>query len=654
MARLAAHPSSQHAITVVVAAGIAGAGLAGGGNSELAFSAFSVAVWTAVLIGVAAGVFPRSEPPRAAIAAGACLGVLVAIVAVSMAYASDPGSAFKELVRASGYLGLFVLVVVASRRGEVKPWLRGLAGGLMLITLLALGARLLPAVFGDGDLQVAVLAEAEGRLSWPIGYWNGLAAVMAIVSALLAWLAVRSEGRVGRSLATGLIAAPLLGIYFTASRGGFAAVAIGLVVLLAVVRPRLPLIASAALGIGGGAVLIALASTRDDLTNTPGTPAADSQGAEMLVALAAVVVVVTLLRYALDARIPRLRVSRRAKVATAVLVAVGGLAVLVAADPVQRWEDFKAPPAPTASSSPVGPELARSSSSGRYQYWDAALNAFAEQPLTGIGAGDYEPYWYQHTDIQLVTRSAHSLFLENLAELGIVGGLATIAFFATAGFVAWRRLGTLGTPPRDEIAVALTVVAVGVAVAAVEWIWNLPAVFAPVVIAAALLVGPATLPALAPRVAPPMAFVRSRRRFFVGVGVLLVAWAAICASGVVLLAERSLEHGRAANARQDYTDAIAEAREAIDLAPWSSEPYAFLAQSYQLAGDLPRAQHAVKEAIERAPEDWRLWMLATQLDIGANDVAGARLNFERAYDLIPAYKVKRKAYFEALVASNPY
>jgi tetratricopeptide (TPR) repeat protein len=207
----------------------------------------------------------------------------------------------------------------------------------------------------------------------------------------------------------------------------------------------------------------------------------------------------------------------------------------------------------------------------------------------------------------------------------------------------------LGWPPRGAVAAALGVLAAGFAAAAGEWVWNLPAVFGPVIVAAALLTGPATLPALAPRVAPPMAFIRTRRRFAGGVAVLLVAWVAICAAGLLLLAQRALDDSEEAFFRADAEDALAQAAEANQLEPWAAEPYLYMAQVYRATGDIPAAQEAIGEALERAPQQWRTWVTAAQLDIRANDLAGARLNFDRAYELAPNLRQGSERYFRRLV-----
>ena len=84
-----------------------------------------MAIWWAVLIAIALGGRPRSRVPAAALGAGVCLAALCAWTAISIGWASDNGSAFFEAVRVLGYLGLFVLVVVASPRASARAWLGG-------------------------------------------------------------------------------------------------------------------------------------------------------------------------------------------------------------------------------------------------------------------------------------------------------------------------------------------------------------------------------------------------------------------------------------------------------------------------------------------------------------------------------------------------
>ena len=284
--------------------------------------------------------------------------------------------------------------------------------------------------------------------------------------------------------------------------------------------------------------------------------------------------------------------GKRAAIGAAVLAVVA----IVVSDPVQRFDEFKTVPQGTEVT--AGSGLLRSGSSGRWQFWNTAVDGYASAPVGGLGAGGYAPYWIEHREIALPATRAHSLLLETLAELGIVGLALVVAFFAVPALAATGRLREPGRVA--ELAPALGVLAVGFAVASVDWIWDLPGVFVATVIAAALLSGPATLPP-GPRGGPGVVqgTVRSRRRFSGGVAVLIGAWVAICACGLLLLANHSVDAGRDQLGRGRVDDAVSSANNAIDLEPWAAEPRELLALAEERAGDIPAARRAVDEAIER-------------------------------------------------------
>ena len=72
--------------------------------------------------------------------------------------------------------------------------------------------------------------------------------------------------------------------------------------------------------------------------------------------------------------------------------------------------------------------LGTTAGSHRYQYWVAAVHAFESKPLTGIGPGTFQFYWAQHGSLYEFIRNAHSLYLETLAETGVLGGALIVAF----------------------------------------------------------------------------------------------------------------------------------------------------------------------------------------------------------------------------------
>ncbi len=227
----------KHVIGGAVAASAVAVALAGGGFEPTAYAAAGLVVWIAVVIGLAVGVLPRSQPPTAALVAGISLAGLAALTALSLAWASDDGNGFEDVVRTLAYLGAFAAVVLASRRNEATPWLAGLAVGVAAIAAIALLARFEPSLFGNPDADLADLPAVLGRLIYPIGYWNGLAAVMAAAIVLLSWFAATAGSVRARAGAVAALPPVLLALWMTDSRGGIAAAVIAFGVLL-VVGPR--------------------------------------------------------------------------------------------------------------------------------------------------------------------------------------------------------------------------------------------------------------------------------------------------------------------------------------------------------------------------------------------------------------------------------
>ena len=95
-----------------------------------------------------------------------------------------------DVVRVGGYLGVFVLVSLFVRPGEAGSVLSAIAIVGVGVAAAAIASRLLDLGPGDAGLAAAQPA-ASGRLSYPIGYWNGLGALSAMTVPLLVWLASR-------------------------------------------------------------------------------------------------------------------------------------------------------------------------------------------------------------------------------------------------------------------------------------------------------------------------------------------------------------------------------------------------------------------------------------------------------------------------------
>ena len=136
---------------------------------------------------------------------------------------------------------------------------------------------------------------------------------------------------------------------------------------------------------------------------------------------------------------PRDRRGRIVVVAALVLAAVG----IVASDPAARVKGFKALPGADIASSDGGfvkAHLLSGGGSGRWQFWSAALDQWDAHRVLGDGAGTYESWWAQHASFSYFVRDAHSLYLEALGELGIVGFLLIVAVVVSGS----RRRGCSG------------------------------------------------------------------------------------------------------------------------------------------------------------------------------------------------------------------
>ena len=610
-----------------------------GGYSSQVQAAATVVVWWAVVVAIALGGWPRSRVPGAALGAGAFLAALAAWTAASLGWTADAGGTFVEVVRVLGYLGLFALIVIASPRASARDWLGGAAIGLMMIAGLALVSRFEPSFSGDQQLAT-LLPAAAGRLSYPIGYWNGLAAVMAIGIVLLAWLGAHARAAAARAVAVAVIPLPILVIYMASSRGGVAAGAVGLAVLLAIGPDRARMFAGLAIGGLGGALLVSLASSRHELIDALGNSAAAAQGDQMLAFSIAVIVAVGLLRLMVDEPLEWLDVPYRLTRAVGVGVVVVAIAGIVVAGPAKRWDEFKSVGRLETQSTYVATHLSSGSGSGRYQFWSAAIDAFKAHPIDGIGAGGYEAYWDRHGSLSVPVRDAHSLFIESMAELGLVGLLIVLGFLGVAIVAGSRRAPTRS--PGAVVGAALAVLATGMLSAAIDWTWELPACFGLVVLAMAVLTGPATLE-VEGAMRPPSGVVvggagpgpRGSPRTWLGIATLVVAAVAIWAGGISFLTEAKLSDSRDEVSNGNLPAAAQAARDASSLQPWAADPRLQVALVEELAGHLKAANRDLDEAIDHARDDWQLWFVKARLEVKAGDVHAALRALHRARVLNP-------------------
>jgi hypothetical protein len=617
-----------------IAAAYVGLSLLQGGYATTSVAWGVIVVWILVGGGIMLRAWPEGEPSRLASWSAGCFAALALLSVISMAWANDAGRAFTAALLPAEYAGLLLLVVLAASTVGARTWFLGLAIGSTFIAALALLSRLDPGFLGTTDtLAGAQAIGAQGRLSYPIGYWNGLAACAACSLVLLAWFGAQADDRRGRAAAVGLMPIGGLVIYFTSSRGGVLAAVLGGAILVALGPSRARLVAGIALAAAAGIGLAVLAHHQYDLVHDLRNAAQRRQGLEVGGATVAAGVACGYVRWLLDSWLGRVVVPRRVVWGLLFVAAALVGAAIAVANPAKQIRQFANDNlAQTAVPGERG--LLSASGSGRAQFWDAGIDAFGSHPLGGVGAGNYELYWNAHPQAATVTGNAHSLFVEELADLGLLGLALITAPFALALLAAWRRWRV--SPATVAPAAALLVAAsVG---AAIDWTWKIPVAFGPAVIAIGLLTAgdPGARPAPAGAALAGRAATAPRTGGFgLGVLTLLFAWAAVWLAAIALYASIRLDDSRAAVGRGDLAAAASAARDAAAVEPFSPEPQLQLALVYALGGEQRQARDAAQDAIDKAPGDWRAWAVASAINRRAGMRRAARIEAAMSRALAP-------------------
>lgn len=605
-----------------------------GGGYEVADRHFAgLAAWLVVvaLIVLGAGSATDLGKPFRWVA-----GLLVGLVIWSALSSFWSGSVELSVIEADRvlvYLGFFLAAILLVQTNESRErFAEGLAISLALVALLALGSRLLP--------HVIVVTEGLGyeRLRYPLGYWNANGALGAIAVPLLLWLSRRGNWAALRWFAVAAIPVVLMTVYFTYSRGAILLLAVGVVCMLVLSRDRLWLLATTAIGCLAVIPAILVVQSYDSLDRNLDTPAVGGQGAKAtLVLLAGIAVALAL--FAVLRRLERgdgdrtgraLAISRDAKtlrrlglvaalLAVAAAVAVGGRA----------WHQFTT--SDIQGTANPGERISSLSGSGRHDFWRVAIDAFGEEPLVGHGAGTYVFSWDRHRSIPISVHNAHSLYLQSLAELGLIGGLLVLGLVGSAlwfGFGAWRDASE---PAREAFAAlfaAMLLFAVG---AAFDWFWQIAALGAIFFLAAGALVGARC--AQVAEQSPSGA--RGGGRFGLAVAGLALAWVAAVALIGPLLVDREITSSQSAVAAGNLPAAFDHAETARSIEPWAASPYLQLGLVAERAGEYPRAAEMLTKAIEREEHNWELFALRARVEGENDETAAARRDLETARHLNP-------------------
>jgi hypothetical protein len=602
--------------------------LEGGGYDPIVRNQLGIAVWWGVMLGVAIGALPLNRLRRGSWIAVGLLGLYVAWVALSLGWTQTTAASFEDLGRVVTYFGIFALAISIRSSKGARRMATALGSGIAVVAVIALLSRLHPSWFGDASQTVESLKGDRSRLSYPLGYWNAVAALVAIGLPLVLYVACSSRHLAARALAAAALPAMALTIYFTFSRGGTLAAGIAVLAYITLTRNRLPKLATVVLAAVGALILIVGAHQRDALDSGLGTALAHKQGDQVLAMTLIVCAGVGLLQTAL-ALYPRFgsrpawtRFSRRRSEAIVAGLIVAVFLVAAAAGLPGKasdgWHEFTAAKSLEGGSDRFG----SFSSNGRWPLWKATLKEDATDPLRGTGAGSFEQWWAQHGSGGYV-KDAHSLFFETLGELGITG-LALIVGFL--GWVFWsgaRRYRAAAAGRRDQLAAVLAGCLAFLLTAAFDWVWEVAVVPIAFLLLASVLVSAG-----------------ERRRegtlpWGVRAAAVPVSIAAMVAIAIPLAAASSLQQSQAAVRGGDYAKALSDARNAQLVEPFAAAYPLQEALVLERLGRLGAAEAMARTATSREPRDWRSWVVLSRLQAERGRAQASLTSYRRARELNP-------------------
>jgi hypothetical protein len=605
-------------------------GLSGGGFDPLDSLPAGIAVWWILLLGVAVGALPRRRPGPLALAALALLAGFALWTALSLRWTESSEKTALEVAQIALYLGVFGLAILSRGRDGARQMVGALAAGIAVIAGVALLSRLHPAWFPAAQETGRFLETGKERLSYPLDYWNALAALIGIGIVLMLQVAAGARAAAVRVLAAAALPALILTIYFTLSRGGIAATAVGIAIYLALAPDRLPRLLTATVTGAGGAALILLAGHRHELVHGIAGATARSQGNEMIWLTLAVCVLVGLLQMAIVAanrpswtRIP----SGAARVATGTAVAIAIVALVAVGAPGKvshAWHDFKQPSEESAAGTS---RLSSTSGENRYQLWSSAGREFESDPLKGTGANTFQLWWTRDADIEAPTLDTHSLYLETLGELGIVGLAILAAFIAVALGGGVARVVRSAAASRAHLAAALAASTVLWTTSIFDWTWKLPIVpiAALLLIAVLLTTGdPNPDPERDPALSWPWR-----------IGIALASLAAIAFIAIPYAGTSLIRQSQNKAREGDLSGALADARSAQNVQPGAATPRLQEALILEEEGQLQAAALAARAATAREPTNWRTWLVLSRLEAQLGNAPPAVRDYRRARSLNP-------------------
>ena len=617
-------PRPAWALTLAVAGLLFGAVFFGGGSGDgslATFGSLAVLVAAATVVATAFGALLLPVPERAGAATVLAGTGLVVWAGVSIVWSIAADRSWSGLGKGLVYLAFLVLglALAASLRGAA---IRVVAAVLAFVLALALGwallGRAVPGLFPDGG-RIA-------RLREPVDYWNALAVLAGAAVPLGLWVATAVVGVVRRVAGVLLVYGAVLTVMLTQSRAGLVAVVVAVALWLVLSTRRvegglLGLVASVP-----ALAVIAWVFSRPALVED-GALRADRVRDGVAFALFAVAgaafagaVASRLDVHALVARDPG-RMRRRllrAALSLALICAVGF--VITVGNPVS-WARHQVSGGECANDPG---RLAELCANNRPAWWGDAVEVFRNHPLGGSGSLTYEIARKRVRGDGTPVLEPHSVPLQLLSDLGVVGLVLGLALVGGAAIGVVRSLRRLEGPEREAAAALACVPAVYGVHALVDYDLDFLAVTAPTLIAVGALLGAARPPA---RLGAPL--VTAAAAAVTAVAIVVVLATPALADRDVDRATRLLDEGRVSAA----ADAADRAR-ALD--PLALDPVYAAAAAADRARNVALARGLYRRATEMQPENPEPWITLGLYELAARqDLCAAYTALNAAYTLDP-------------------
>lgn len=603
------------------------------GASQLWHGFYDETTWEPIALATVALLlaFAIGAPRRPALLAlGPLLGLWLWSL-ISSGWSESTDNSHVAAARWLLYAVTFALLswaIVDSRRRAIAV-LAGAAGAIV-----AVGAWMLVRML-DGHGAALFLST---RLNDPLGYVNGQGGYLLVgVWPCLALAEARGSSRSGAFAGAGVAAiVGLLGLgLLTQSRSwGIASIVCTLLLLVVVPGRQRRMAAVLLLAVAIAAIYAPLSAVwrQPSRLGAPTSSATQHAAVAIIVAALAAGVVWGVTVASLEEWAPADSRARSRAAATTSLASVAlGIALLVVlgvnASSISHRVRVQYEAFVHLSPSPGSTRLL-SGAGNRYDYWRVAVAEFRSAPVIGVGAGNYQPGYYIHRHTTESITQPHSIELQTLAELGIIGALLLAMFLAAVAIGARRTaVAARASPLARFTAVSATGIFSGwLLQTSVDWLHLFPGLTAIALAAAvALLARP------------------DARATTLGRGSKLVAIAVagvLAIAGTVTIAPRLLSVHSSDAAQQALiqrrpAQAITKATRALDYDPSSVEALVLRAAGFARLGAFKPALTDLRTAIAVEPDTWTTWALLGDLFTRRGDRAAARKAYGHARALNP-------------------